>query len=77
MPRYAPRKLSTSKFSPFFDKAACQSIDKVFCDGVLVPFCVYYDMDAGRARGKTAIKGTWLPEVKGKITVTLKEGERW
>lgn len=77
MTRPVPLRLSTSKLSSYFDRAACLAIDKVFCDGVLVPFCVYYDIPAGKARGKTALKGNWLPEVKGVITVTMKEGAHW
>jgi hypothetical protein len=73
MTRPIPRKLSTSKFSPHYDEATCRAVDKVFCGGVLVPFCVYYDMDAGKARGKSA-KGVWLPEVRGEIRVVMKEG---
>lgn len=67
----APRKLSSSPASPHFNKVACSAVDKVFCDGVLVPECVFYDMDAGKARGKH--RGNWLPIVEGVITVKMKD----
>lgn len=45
----APRKLSTIPVSPHFDKAVARKIDKVFVDGIHIPRCVAYDMDAGWA----------------------------
>lgn len=74
--RKPPRRLSTWPKSPDYDKAACLAVDKVYCDGVLVPACVFYDMDRRQARGKDA-KGNWLPMVTGEITVTMKENARW
>jgi hypothetical protein len=72
-----PRKLSIARMSPHYNLEAAKAVDKVFCDGVLVPFCVFYDRDTGKARGKTAVDGNWLPIVQGTITVTVKEGQPW
>jgi hypothetical protein len=68
-----PRRLSISKLSPHYNKQAILAIDAVFCNGVHVPNCVYYDMDKRECRGK--INGVWTPMLVGEITVTLNEGK--
>jgi hypothetical protein len=66
----APRQLSSNPHSPHFDEATCRKVDKVFVDGVHVPNCVAYDMDAGWAFSK--IDGLWKPKVYGVVTVRMK-----
>lgn len=62
-----PRRLSINATSPFYDRAALDKVDRVFVDGVHVPNCVAYDMDAGWAFGKA--NGYWQPRVYGVVTV--------
>lgn len=66
-----PRRLSVSKLSPAYDKDWIHKIDEVRVDGVHLPFCCYYDMDKGEARGKNPGEN-WGPMMKGVITVTVK-----
>jgi len=62
-----PRRLSTFRYSPNYDKLAIAAIDKVYCDDELVPECQFYDMDKGECRGRGD------PVLRhGKITVTMK-----
>lgn len=67
----APRQLAVSKLSPYYDEAALKAVDKVFVDGVHLPDCLAYDMDAGWAKNK--INGVWQPKRQGVITVTMKQ----
>lgn len=66
-----PRRLSVSEISPNYDKEAIRRIDRVVVDGVHVPECVAYDMDAGWAFGKK--DGVWQPRVHGTVTVTVRQ----
>lgn len=65
-----PRHLTAIPSSPRFDKEALEKIDRVLVDGVHLPECVAYDMDAGWAFNK--IDGLWQPRKYGVITVTVK-----
>jgi len=65
-----PRKLSIIPVSPNFDRNACARVDKVYVDGVHLPDCVAYDMDAGWALKR--VNGIHQPKQHGKITVTEK-----
>jgi hypothetical protein len=67
----APRQLSTVPASPFYDRKACDRIDRVFVDGRHVPHCVAYDMDDGWAFGKDN-HGIWQAKQRGNVTVKLK-----
>lgn len=65
----APRRLSAVPASPYYDADAIKQVNKVFIDGVHLPMCVAYDIDAGWAFNK--IDGLWQPKQYGKITVEM------
>lgn len=67
-----PRKLAISPHSPNYNKDALDRVDQVHVDGVHIPRCVAYDMDAGWAFGMDE-KRNWLPRVYGVVTVTEKK----
>lgn len=66
-----PRVLAANPNSIWYNKDACERVDEVRVDGVLVPECVAYDMDKGWAFGKK--DGIWQPRVYGTVTVTEKK----
>lgn len=66
-----PRKLSVHPRSPNYNADALKRVDKVFVDGVYLPKCYAYDMDAGWAFAYRD-NGTWAPKIHGVVTVTEK-----
>lgn len=66
-----PRKLCVHPRSPNYNKDALTRVDKVFVDGVHIPNCYAYDMDAGWANTLKA-NGVWGPKIYGVVTVTAK-----
>lgn len=67
-----PRKLSTAKTSPHYNKEMLSKVHAVSVDGVPYPKCVAYDMDAGWAKFVTPA-GSWGPKKEGHITVIMKD----
>jgi hypothetical protein len=65
-----PRQLSVVPISPFYNKEWISRIDKVSVDGVHLPNCRAYDIDAGWAAAKE--NGVFQPKVHGVVTVTVK-----
>jgi hypothetical protein len=66
-----PRQLSIIKGMRSYNVEACGRVDRVFVDGVHLPDCIAYDMDAGWAQNH--VKGVWQPKVYGVVTVTEKQ----
>lgn len=66
----APRRLSTSPYSPYYDKDAISAVDKVFVDGAHLPNCRAYDIDAGWAAALE--NGSYKPKIYGVIAVLMK-----
>lgn len=72
----APRRLSVSKLSPYYDKLAIEQVDRVFVSGEHIPECVAYNMDEGWAIGKDRRTRAWLPRKYGVVTVKMKWQEQ-
>jgi hypothetical protein len=70
-----PSRLSASPISPFYNKTACQRVDKVFVNDEHLPSCIAYDIDAGWAQQK--LDGVFKPKVHGTIRVTEKPKPIW
>lgn len=65
-----PRRLSAVPASIFYDADAVCRVDKVYVDGVHLPDCMAYDMDAGWAHNR--VNGVFQPKVYVVVKVTSK-----